>query len=54
MYVILYKVSRYRYGRGGQGRREGGDRGIIKGTGVYVTLHHKTNKKSHGPVLCYG
>ena len=19
-----------------------------------VTLHHKTNKKSHGPVLCYG
>ena len=21
---------------------------------LYVTLHHKTNKKSHGPVLCYG
>ena len=21
---------------------------------AYVTLHHKTNKKSHGPVLCYG
>ena len=21
---------------------------------LIVTLHHKTNKKSHGPVLCYG
>ena len=21
---------------------------------INVTLHHKTNKKSHGPVLCYG
>ena len=21
---------------------------------VYVTLHHKTNKKSHSQVLCYG
>ena len=21
---------------------------------TFVTLHHKTNKKSHGPVLCYG
>ena len=27
---------------------------ILKLILANVTLHHKTNKKSHSPVLCYG
>ena len=28
--------------------------GLLSQLYTYVTLHHKTNKKSHGLVVCYG